>query len=111
MRPDGKLGFFAGNGTAGFSGDGGPATAAQFTANYMALAVDSSGSLFLADQFNHRVRKVSPDGLITTVVGSGATGINNGAFSGDRGPATAARLWRVSGLVIDAAGNLLISDT
>jgi hypothetical protein len=110
MRPDGKLSFYAGNGTAGFSGDGGPATAAQFTANFLFMAADSSGSLLLADQFNHRVRKVSAEGLITTVVGSGPTGTNNGAFSGDGGPATAARLWRVNGLAIDAAGNLYISD-
>src|SRR5262249_3598647 len=111
MTPDGKIGFFAGSGKAGFSGDGGPATAAQFTANFLAIAVDSSGSVFLADQFNHRVRKVGTDGTTPPVARRGPTGLLKGASGGAGGPATAARLWRVSGLVIDAAGNLILSDT
>jgi sugar lactone lactonase YvrE len=110
MRPDGKLSFYAGNGTAGFSGDGGPATAAQLNAPFLYMTADSAGSLFVADQNNNRVRKITPDGVITTVAGSGAIGFGNGAFSGDGGPATAAELSVPQGLAIDAAGNLYIAD-
>jgi hypothetical protein len=110
LRPDGKLGFYAGNGTAGFSGDGGPATAAQLNADFLAMTVDSAGNLFLSDRLNNRVRKVSPDGIITTVAGSGATGFGNGGFSGDGGPATAAQLSVPFSVALDAAGSLYIAD-
>jgi NHL repeat-containing protein len=110
MAPDAKLSFYAGNGTAGFSGDGGPATAAQLNAAFMGMAVDTAGNLFLADQNNNRVRKVSADGVITTVAGSGTMGNGKGGFSGDGGPATAAQLSVPNGVAIDAAGNLYISD-
>ena len=59
MRPDGKLSFYAGNGTAGFSGDGGPATAAQLNAPFLYMTADSAGNLFVADQSNNRVRKIA----------------------------------------------------
>jgi hypothetical protein len=106
VRPDGKLSFYAGNGTAGFSGDGGPATAAQLNAAFLGMAVDSAGSVFLVDTVNNRVRKVSPEGIITTVAGTGEAG-----FTGDNGPATSARLRNpINGVVIDAAGNLYFTD-
>jgi hypothetical protein len=110
LRPDGKLSLYAGNGTVGFSGDGGPATAAQFDAPFLFMTADSAGNLFLADQNNNRVRKVSPDGVITTVAGSGATGAGNGGFNGDGGPAAAAQLSVPQGVAIDGAGNLYIAD-
>jgi hypothetical protein len=111
LRPDGKLSFYAGNGKAGFFGDGGPATAAQLDAAFLNMTVDNAGNLFLSDTNNHRVRKVSPDGMITTVAGSDPFGPGSvGSYAGDGGPATAARLWGPQGLAIDAAGNLLIAD-
>jgi sugar lactone lactonase YvrE len=94
----------AGNGTAGFSGDGGPATQAALK-NPLDQTVDASGNLFFADTYNNRVRKVSPDGTITTVVGTGKQG-----SSGDGGPATQARLNWPNGVQFDAAGNLFVGD-
>ena len=67
--------------------------------------MDSSGSLFIADTLNHRIRKVSPSGLITTVAGNGVAG-----FSGDNGPAISASLNFPYGLAADAGGNIFIAD-
>ena len=72
--------------------------------------MDSAGNLFLADQNNNRVRKVSPEGIITTVAGSGPTGSGKGGSSGDGGPATAAQLSVPRDVAIDPAGNHYISD-
>jgi NHL repeat len=104
VAPDGTLTAVAGTGISGFSGDGGPATAAQL--NFpTAVAVDASGNLFIADQGNYRVRKVTPGGVISTVAGNGT-----GGFGGDAGPATAARLNSPSAVAVDGAGNLFIAD-
>jgi uncharacterized protein (TIGR03437 family) len=100
----------AGNGTQGFSGDGGPATSASL-AGPLGVAVDGSGNLFFADSINNRIRKVSTSGIITTVVGSGATGLYTGGFSGDGGPATSALLFAPSAVAVDGFGNLFISDS
>jgi sugar lactone lactonase YvrE len=94
----------AGNGTAGYSGDGGPATSAQLNAP-AALAIDRSGNLFLVDAFNSRIRMVSPAGIITTVAGAGTSG-----YAGDGGPAADAQFGLLSGLTMDGAGNLYASD-
>src|SRR5262249_6575025 len=110
MTPDGKLSFYAGNGTAGFSGDGGPATDAQLNAAFMGMAVDSADNLFLADQNNNRGRKVGAEGRIRRVAGGGAAGNGRGGFSGEGGRAAAAQLSVPNGVAIDAAGNLYISD-
>jgi uncharacterized protein (TIGR03437 family) len=85
-------------------GDGGQAIAAQ-VAQPEGLAVDSSGNLYIADAANHRVRKVTPAGVISTVAGNGHPG-----FSGDNGPAAAAQLNQPYDLTLDAAGNLYIAD-
>ncbi len=100
---NGKLAPVAGNGTRGYTGDGGPAIAAQLD-QPSALALDSAGNLYIADAHNFAVRKVSK-GLITTVAGNGTVG-----FSGDGGPATKAQLSGLGGIATDASGNLFISD-
>ena len=93
---------FAGTSKDGFSGDGGPATAAQLSIpNY--VAVDKNGNLFIADSGNARVRKVDSSGAITTVAGNGTFG-----FSGDGGPATSAAIDNFGSVAVDAAGNLYI---
>jgi uncharacterized protein (TIGR03437 family) len=89
----------------GYSGDGGPATAASLRGP-TGVAMDPAGNLYIADTFNHRIRKVTPAGIITTVAGNGQQG-----YSGDGGPATAASLYNPEGLALDAAGNLYIADT
>lgn len=100
----GTMTTVAGNGTRGFSGDGGPATSASLW-DPRAVALDGAGNLFIADVNNRRIRRVDPTGKITTVAGNGA-----GGFSGDGGPATGAPLANPRGLAVDSAGNLFISD-
>jgi sugar lactone lactonase YvrE len=94
----------AGNGSAAFSGDGGPATSAGMQAS--GVAVDSGGNFFIADFANNRVRKVDTGGTITTFAGNGT-----GAFSGDGGPATNASLFSPRAVTLDSASNLLIADS
>ena len=105
----GTISTVAGNGTAGYSGDGGLAINAQIASAGLycttGLAVDAGGNLYIADHDNNRVRKVTADGIITTVAGTGAPG-----FSGDGGPAVNAQLNRPAGVAVDAAGNLYIAD-
>jgi sugar lactone lactonase YvrE len=100
----GVINTVAGNGIFGFSGDGGPATSARL-GSPPGVAVDSEGNLYIADQFNHCIRKVTPAAVISTVVGNGSAG-----FSGDGGPATSAKLNAPSGVAVDSAGNLYIAD-
>ena len=102
--PDGTISTIAGNGTEGFGGDGGPATDAQLSFPY-GVAVDASGNLFIADSGNNRMRKVAPDGTISTVAGNGSAG-----FSGDGGPATSAQL-SPTDVAVDTSGNLFIVDS
>jgi uncharacterized protein (TIGR03437 family) len=103
VTPDGTISIVAGNGTVGFSGDGGPATSAALN-NPTGVAVDSSGTLFIADEVNHRIRSVS-GGIITTVAGSNAF-----QFSGDGGLATSAGLDEPYAVAVDSAGRLYIAD-
>jgi sugar lactone lactonase YvrE len=108
VNPAGVITTVAGSGLQGFGGDGGPATAAQL-AYPTGLAVDASGTLYIADSLNHRVRMVTPDGTITTLAGSGAHGCNL-CSQGVVGPATAFALQDPVGLALAAAGDLLIAD-
>ncbi|MCK4787365.1 MAG: putative Ig domain-containing protein, partial [Desulfobacteraceae bacterium] len=95
----------AGDGTQGFSGDGGPATDAQLNVP-LGLGVDSSGNIFIADTQSNRVRKVDiATGVIITVAGNGNT-----VYNGDNIPATNASIWRPFDVAFDAAGNFYIAD-
>src|SRR5437867_1210398 len=96
VTPDGIITTVAGSGTGGFSGDRGPAVSAQLNFPY-SVAVDASGNLFIADTLNHRIRKVTPDGIITTVAGSGT-----GGFRGGRGSGRAAELNSPYSVAVDA---------
>ena len=99
----GSTTILAGTGRAGYSGDGALATTAQLNGP-IATAVAPDGSLYISDQGNDRIRKISPTGIITTIAGS------VGGFTGDGGPATAARINGPGGMVLDAAGNLFFTD-
>jgi uncharacterized protein (TIGR03437 family) len=96
----------AGNGASGFGGDGGVATLAAIK-NPDGLALDAAGNLYIADTANHRIRKVTPSGIITTIAGSGTSP----GFAGDNGPATSALLNNPKGVAVDASGNVFIADT
>jgi hypothetical protein len=107
-RVDVTTGFIstvAGNGTGSFSGDGGLATSASL-AFPSGVAVDATGNIFIADQDNHRIRRVdAATGIISTVAGNGTAD-----SSGDGGPATSASLNRPARVALDAAGSLFIAD-
>jgi hypothetical protein len=108
VSPDGMIITVAGNGMYGFSGDGGPATAAQIGA--FAVAVDSAGDLYISGL--SVIRKVSPTGLITTVAGPCGLCADPcpTCLAGDGGPATAARI-SSTGMAIDGSGNLYLADS
>lgn len=88
---DGVINTIAGTGQAGFSGDGSPAVNARFYSP-TGLTVDADGSVYVADYWNHRIRRIRPDGIIETYAGSGATGAGGGGYSGDGGPALQAQM-------------------
>ena len=95
----------AGNGTGGYSGDGGPATSAELDAPY-GVTFDSFNDLYIADYGGNSIRKINTVGIISTIAGNGTLG-----FSGDGGQATAAELFYPQGVRFNAAGNLFITDT
>jgi sugar lactone lactonase YvrE len=96
----------AGDGTAGYKGDGGPATSAGLYYPF-GVAVDASGNIYIADTSNYRIRLVTRStGIITTVAGDGSFG-----YKGDGGPATSAGLYYSYGVTVDASGNIYIADT
>jgi trimeric autotransporter adhesin len=103
----------AGNGSgSGYSGDGGLATNAKLS-QPEGITVDNTGNLFIADQYNNVVRKVSTAGIISTVAGNGygaGTTTHTGGYNGDGGQATAAELSGPADVAVDASGNLYIAD-
>lgn len=105
VAPDGTISTVAGDGTAGFAGDGGQATASALNHPHAVLALPHGGFL-VADTENHRVRRIWPDGTITTIAGTGAAG-----FSGDGGPATGAQLDEPKALALLADGSILVADS
>jgi uncharacterized protein (TIGR03437 family) len=142
ITPDGTIATVAGTGTAGFSGDLGPAASAMLNGPY-GLAIDSTGNLYIADTGNQRIRKVTPAGVISTFTNNYATGLafdHNGAFyfasagriekiapgssiptliggdpgvygfSGDGGPAVSAQFALIMSIAADNLGNLYIGD-
>ncbi len=99
-----------GSGGVGFSGDGGPATNAQFRA-LSSVYTDSSDNIYLADANNHRIRKIDKKtSIITTIAGSGVDGAGAGSYSGDGGMATDATLNAPSGICMDKFQNIYIAD-
>ncbi len=104
VTPAGIISTIAGNGKAGFSGDGGPAVNATLGESG-GLAIDLTGNTYFTEVTNQRVRKVNANGIISTVAGNGKTG-----FSGDGGPANNASLNRPGRVATDTKGNIYISD-
>jgi len=105
IEPDGRLTRFAGTGRPGSAGDGSPASQAELNQPYD-VSVGRSGDLFIADFGNQRIRKVTSDGLIQTVAGTGEPG-----YDGDGGPATRARLRGPYGVFAEPSGGFLIGDS
>lgn len=107
---DGVIETVAGNGSLGYSGDGGPATDASFRV-VTDVAVDAAGNLYIADEGSHLIRRVRPDGIIDTVAGAKRTGLGLlGGFRGDGGPATEAWFKNPRSVAVDTIGNLYIAD-
>ncbi|NDC43429.1 MAG: hypothetical protein EBZ77_18090, partial [Chitinophagia bacterium] len=104
INSSGIVSTFAGTGRAGYSGDGGPATAAQIR-DPNRLGIDPFGNVYIADANNNVIRKVDTNGIITTVAGN-----TTGSFAGDGGQATAASLHTPLGVGFDIAGNMYIAD-
>jgi len=104
ITSDGTISTLAGNGTLGYSGDGGPAT--QATLDYPSgISVDPSGNVYIADSDNYVIRMVDTGGIIRTVAGNHTWG-----FSGDGGPATSAQINTPSSVLSDNSGNFYIAD-
>ena len=100
-----QVDFFAGNGTYGYGGDGGPATSAELTYDY-GVAKDSAGNVYIADSSNHIIRVVNSAGVISTFAGIP----DHAGFNGDGGAATSALLYYPNGVAVDTKGNVYIAD-
>jgi len=107
----GTINTIVGNGTKGYSGDGAAATSAELSLPN-AVALDKSGNLYILDSGNWVVRKVTTGGTISTVAGNQFNSSQqSGGFAGDNGPATSAQFALATGVAVDSAGNMYISDT
>jgi uncharacterized protein (TIGR03437 family) len=104
ISPSGAIQTVAGTGQPGVRGDGGPATTAELN-HPLGLATDPQGNLYIADSTNHRVRKLTPDGLLFTVAGRGVKG-----YGGDGGAAVLAQFDTPKALALDMEGNLYVAD-
>jgi hypothetical protein len=108
VSPDGTISTIANGGFGGHAGDGGPAMKAQFRP--YGIAVDTTGNIFITDSVSNTIRKINRAGIISTVAGIGSPNGSSRGFSGDGGPATAARLSGPYAVAVDAQGSLYISD-
>ena len=108
-KSSGLVNFFAGNGTYGYSGDGGAATSAELTYNY-GVAKDSAGNVYIADTNNCLVRKVTAGGTISTFAGLVVNNSPRCGYTGDGGSATSAELYNPYGIAVDSKGNVYITD-
>ena len=104
VSTNGNISTLAGNGVSGFSGDGGQATSAMLNGP-QGVAVDGAGNVYIADSANNRVRRVAPNGVITTVAGNGIAG-----FSGDGGFGVNAQVGNPVAVATDSVGNVYIAD-
>ncbi len=104
VNASGIISTLAGSGIAGSSGDGGPATAAYFN-NPIGICMDKYGSIYVADEYNQSIRMITPSGTISRVAGVGIAG-----YSGDGGPATAAKIYGPFDIYVDTAGYMFIAD-
>jgi sugar lactone lactonase YvrE len=104
VETNGVITTIAGTRVNGFAGDNGPATQARFNRPY-GVAIDAAGNIYISDIGNNRVRRIAPNGIITTVAGNGTAG-----YAGDNGPGTSASLNFPGALAFNAAGELLIAD-
>ena len=104
VSPNGIITTIAGTGEMGFGGDGGPALEARF-AYPVAIAIDEQGNLYIADFNNHRIRKISTDGIITSVAGTGES-----EYDGDGKPALESQIGEPCGVVVDSNGYIYIGD-
>ena len=104
INTSGIITSIAGSATYGFSGDGGPSSAAQL---YLpqGIATDVAGNIYICDMNNNRIRKINAAGIISTIVGTGTPG-----YSGDGGPAVLAEINQITGVAVDTSGNIYISD-
>lgn len=112
IRKVNKLGVIstiAGNGAASYSGDGGPATAAELYWP-VGVALDAQQNIYVADYQNNRVRKINTSGIITTVAGNGYGAGGGGGYSGDGGDATSAELYLPVSVAVNTLGNIYIAD-
>ena len=107
VNASGIISTFAGNGTYGYSGDGGLATSAQFANSPNDIAFDHAGNLYAADYENQVIRKINTSGIISTVAGIP----NQSGYSGDGGPALSAILWFPTGISVDSCNNFYITDS
>ncbi len=105
ITPAGIITTVAGNGATGFAGDGGPATSAKLYYP-TSVAIDALGTFYIADSNNHRIRAVSPAGIISTFAGNGIP-----AFVGDSGPAVSASLYYPGSVAVDSTGTVYIGDS
>ena len=107
---DGIITTVVGNGSSGYSGDGGAATNSGLYYPYD-VTVDTSGNLFIVDTRDNRIRQVTTNSLVSTIAGVGPVYPSSGSYSGDGGTATNAHLNYPLGAAADAAGNVFIADT
>jgi hypothetical protein len=104
VNSSGYISTIAGNGTSGYSGDGGPATNASLNSPF-GVALNSVGDVYISDKGNNVIRKIDTSGHISTVAGNGTSG-----YSGDGGPATNATMQSPKGINFDSFGNMFLAD-